>query len=257
MPYYNRRSQLITTLASMSKSKSIDQVEIIIVDDCSTERIDDIKDFFPNLNISLYRFEDKFWKIGIYGYNLAFSKATGDFIAITNPECLHVGDVLSSALKTASTDKYLVFSCYSIDKLYTNILRRGGSLDSIPYYDGAFDGIIERGWMQHTKHRTWDFNWFTVLSKESLGRLGGFDERYINGYSYGDTEFTDRIKMLDLRIERIDDPFVIHQSHGMPSLNYDNATYKTNQELYFNTKKEIYCPNSFIDGNDIKYTKLI
>ena len=239
------------------KSSRRDDCEIIIVDDISTDRIDDIGTIYPELNIKLFRFEEKFWRLPVYGYNLAFAKAEGDIIAITNPEAYHVGDVISHVLDNIKDDNYLVYSSYSIDPFYTGLLALSGNPAVIKYYDVPFDGYVERGWQQHTKHRTWDFHWFTAIKKHQLDKLSGFNEEYIHGYSFCDTEFIDRVKILGLNIERFDDPHVLHQSHGMPQLNYDPDIYKINYNLYHNSKKEIYSQNSFITGNDIKYKQII
>ena len=114
--YYNRKNQFINTLKSLQKS-SIKDFEVIVVDDASDDdqRIEDLQNEFKFLKVFRINKNEKKFHNPCIGFNLAFSKCSGDVIIIQNAECLHYSDILKLTLEKITNNNYLSFACYSID----------------------------------------------------------------------------------------------------------------------------------------------
>jgi len=104
MAYYNRRKLLEETLKSIQRSK-FKNYEIIVVDDASTERIDD-------LPVKVIRLEqkDKWYHNSCVPYNIGFSQCSGDLIIIQNAECLHYSNIINYVKNNLNETNYLSFS---------------------------------------------------------------------------------------------------------------------------------------------------
>jgi len=258
MAYYNRSSQLINTLKSILLSEYHSQVEVVIVDDASEEdqRLESIINNF-NLNIKLIRIDhiDKKWINPCVPFNIGFKIATGDLVIFQNPECLHVGDVISAALKLAGNNLYLNFSCYSADKVtsdrfaylshfdFNSICNLLNPMENrAPVEDGG------NSWYNHPVYRPSGFHFCSAIMREDLVDLGGFDERYAQGIAYDDNDLIVRIQRKKMEVSMISEPFVIHQYHATAPFNKDETLILKNKIIFedlCSTSKEyksVICP---------------
>jgi glycosyltransferase involved in cell wall biosynthesis len=210
--YYNRLDLFLNTLRTISKSE-VKDIEVIAVDDGSSEehRLEDLIEVFPFLKVIRVEPEDKWWVNPCVTFNKGFKEANGDIIVIQNPECKHMGDVLTEASKIKEGE-YISFACYSIDEDTTY-----GKNLIINNRPASHDG--DNAWYNHSVFRPVGYHFCAVITKKDLDELGGFDERYAYGIGYDDNEFLHRVKKkLNFRI--VDNPFVIHQWHK--SVNYSH-----------------------------------
>jgi GT2 family glycosyltransferase len=243
MTYYNRRSQLLKTLESICY---FGNPEIIIVDDGSTERIDDIA------GIKLIRIElkDKWWKNTCIPYNIGFSYAKGDIIIIQNPECIHVGNILKYCKKLTSGN-LISFGAYSLDyhltyKKYDYLWLKGIIANEPQQCQEA-----HHGWYNHSIYRPVGYHFCNVITRKDLDRIGGFDERYAPGIAYEDNEFLTRIKRAGIKVSIIDDPFVIHQKHERTDYFKYAQEHSMNKKLF----NEITLKESIIKPYQNRYYK--
>jgi len=245
--YYNRRNLLLKTLESMCNTR-YKNLEVIIVDDASisSQSISDTPVMFPNLNIKVVRIEpvDKWWVNPCMPNNIGFAVATGDIIIIQNPECLHIGDIVSHAVANMTANKYIAYGCYALDHSKTKQIAHvnGGDTEAInnviqPTNDILLDQCPHMNrWYQHSIYSDRCLNFCTAITREDLEDLGGFDEEYALGISYDDTEFIARIKKKGMNVSMVDIPMVIHQCHGYTD--YSNKLLvQRNTDLYYNTLK--------------------
>lgn len=217
--YHNRKELLITTLKTIRNS-SVSDVEFILVDDCSSEehRVEDLVSEFPFLRVIRLEQKDKWYVNPCVVFNIGFNEAKGDIIILQNPECLHVGDVLYRASQLEK-DEYISFSCYSVDKQKTDtisLLPKITDEDLLSVIEPnprsvGSDG--DNGWYNHSRYRPTSYHFCSVIHKSNLNELGGFDERYADGISYDDNEILIRIKRMGLKINIVNQPFVVHQWH--------------------------------------------
>jgi GT2 family glycosyltransferase len=246
MAYYNRLPQLRFTLQTFQRS-CLQDFEVVIVDDYSFDNhsIDSLPREFPSLNIQLIKMKEISAKKTYVGpsipYNVGFKKSIGDKIIIQNPECCHMGDVISYTDHNLKDGLYLSFHCFATGKREVETLHSAGKID------------IERSngrWYNHRDHRPKSYHFTTAITRKNLVELNGFDERYAQGFNYDDDEFIERIKKKGLEIKFVEDPWVIHQYHGKgfnnplnPTVTQDNALFHkenlSNLSVKANNKENI------------------
>jgi GT2 family glycosyltransferase len=203
--YYNRKKQLLKSLESIWHYGN---PEIIIIDDGSTERIDDIE------GIKLIRIEpeEKWYSNPCIPFNIGLSKAEGDIIIIQNPECIHIGNILSYCKKLIP-DTVFSFAAYSLDfpleydNYNLSVLKN--FIMSLPQQRQ----VSHQGWYNHSIYRPEALHFCNAFMREDIERIGGFDERYANGICFDDNDLVVRIRRAKMKIDIIDNPFVIHQQH--------------------------------------------
>jgi glycosyltransferase involved in cell wall biosynthesis len=246
MAYYNRLPQLRYTLKTIEKSLS-KNFEVVIVDDYSSEQhsLDSLPSEFPSLNFNVIKMKDvnpiKTYVGPSIPYNVGFRKSQGNKIIIQNPECCHMGDVISYADNNLTDDIYLSFHCFASGKRELTELHTTGHLD-VTTSAGR--------WYNHSVHRSASYHFTTAITRKNLIELNGFDERYATGFNYDDDELIERIKKKELRIQFVEDPWVIHQYHGKgfnnplnPQATQDNSAFHSenikNLSVRANNKEDI------------------
>jgi len=252
--YYNRKKAFTRTLESISRSSHSD-IEVIAVDDASdeAERIEDLEDIYSFLKVIRINKENKTWVNPCIPYNMGFLEASGEAIIIQNPECLHLGDIISTTASQIEEGKYLVFDCYSIDRDNTNVLDVCYNDDDIrallyPLYN-SYRGDGQNGWYTHAEYRPHMLHFCSAISNKDLQKIGGFDERFSQGVAYDDNEFLERIIRSDIEIQPLSfGALAIHQYH--PPMNYqiDPSLSNINKLLFDKMKgeNEIHPPENKI-----------
>jgi len=242
MTYFNRRYQLLRTLESI---KYFGNPEIIVVDDASDERIDDIE------GIKLIRIEpeNKWWINSCMAFNIGLSHATGDIIIMQNAECVHTGDILSHCQNVRGIFSY---GCYSLDRTLPEMpvteLRR------MILREPQIEQDNHVGWYNHSAYCPQGLNFCSAISKSDMELLGGFDERYAHGICYDDNDFILRADRAKIKVTIIDDPFVIHQKHERTDRSKLHEEYKINGRVWDKVirEKTIKPPQNKYYGMEIK-----
>lgn len=253
--YYNRRQQFINTLNTIKKSSQINNLEYIVVDDCSSNehKIDDLVDIYPFLKVINLKSEDRWYTNPCVPFNKAIKSATGDIIVIQNPECLHVGDILSDIVNKIDNTSYLTYAVYSTSK------ETATNLNDLPYDNEHIFHMIksqlqpmnninyvregEACWYNHSIYRPAAYHFLSAITKNNMDSLNGFDERYSNGIGFDDDEFLHRIKLMGLNIKIIDEPFAVHQWHYSENNFFAkseniNMAIQKNKDLFDNVTKK-------------------
>jgi len=217
-PYYNRIDQLSNTFESFIKWYSDrDDYEVVIIEDQKQNDdmhfrlillIDLYKDCIP---IKLIRTKAKVSFSPSTAFNEGFDVSEGDFIIVSNPECLHETDILKGMdqIFDEDPDKYVVCSCKSLDQ--------NGEMKT---------------WYHHITHKDTKYHFCCGISKKNYAKIGGFDERYTVGYGYDDNSFRDSV--LRAKLEFIDkgDMVVCHQWHQKLRPMAYRSLLKRNKDLY-------------------------
>lgn len=231
MAYYNRRNQLLKTLDSIHYYGN---PEIIVVDDGSTERIDDI----PSIKLIRIEPKDKWWYCTCMAYNIGFSYAKGDVIIIQNSECIHIGDILKYTKKLTSGNLFS-FATYSLDYDLKYEKYNYKWLKKLISNEPQRIQENHHGWYNHSVYRPVGYHFCNAIMRKDLEMIGGFDERFAMGISLDDNEILLRIKRAGMKISIIDDPFVIHQKHERTNYIKFAEQQTINKKLFEQVKKEI------------------
>ena len=113
--YHNRKPLFMKTLEVLDKYET-KNFEVVVVDDASEEehRLEDILNNF-SFDINLIRIdpEEKAYINPCVPFNIAFRNSRADKIIIQNPECIHVGPVLTVAKEITKKNIYNTFACWA------------------------------------------------------------------------------------------------------------------------------------------------
>lgn len=212
--YYNRKDLFYRTIKSITKSKFKD-IEFIAVDDGSDpeHRIEELVDEFPFLRVIRIDPKDKWYVNCCVPFNMAIREAKGDIIVLQNPECLHVGDVLTYINEHVNDSNYISISAYGLDKETTEVIDELPDDLILKLPQRPYMGYRTLGWYNHSKFRPEAWHFCSAMTRNNMGKLNGFDERYANGVACDDSEFLLRIQRLGLKIRITEDVSVIHQYH--------------------------------------------
>jgi len=209
MTYFERQHQLDVTLKSIART-SFSDIELVIVDDCSKTPFNIGFSSFP---IHLLKTTNKRWIDGSPAYNIGIQKALNlgaDIIILQNAETYHVGDVVAYA-STVTDENYISFGCYNLSREFT---FREHDISWLITHRGGHAVDNERdAWLNHKTIRQMGYHWCSAITRKNMLLLNGFDERFCDGYCFEDDEFLARVRMLNLRVEITDYPFVVHQWH--------------------------------------------
>lgn len=228
MAFHNRKKQLMKTLESIHY---FGDPEIIIVDDASDERIDDLP------GVIRIEPEQKTWINPCIPFNIGFSKAKGDIILIQNPECIHVGNILEYS-EQIHDDVAFSFAAYSLDYHLEYSLYNPEGLKDLIMSEPQRIQVAHHGWYNHSVHRPVGFHFCLAITKSDLEKIGGFDERFAGGVGFDDNDLVRRIKKAGIDLQIIDDPFVIHQKHARTDYQNTWTLRMLNEDLYLRTEGE-------------------
>lgn len=193
----------------------------MIIDDGSPEDI-----ILPEtpFKVEVFKNKDKNWLSQSVPFNRGFLHALqSDVTLITEPECYHVGDVLSYASRVKE-DEYISFGCFKISKevtfsdVDTEKLAGENQFIITQTADGDWDQTVN-AWGNHPIIDPVGFHYCCAIRTSNLIKLNGFDERFKDGVSFEDDYFVRQITNLGLKIEITTYPFVVHQWHERLSHN--------------------------------------
>lgn len=263
MAYYNRKSQLLITLKSISMtSYNAALIEVIIVDDGSDEEyaLDDIvNNYLFYIKVIKINKATKMHKCPCIPYNVGFGHCSGDIIIIQNPECMHIGDIISYTANNLTDKNYLTFSCFTTNSHETNdeinILADNKNsfvenIKNIITRDSGKYMIDWMGWLNHEKHNPCMLHFCSAITKNNLHKINGFDESYSMGHWYDDDEFLNRIKLIcEAEIVPEIHPFVVHLFHKSAGIGGIDSGIGMGIEDINN--------NQLIQKNKLKFTELM
>lgn len=129
-------------------------------------------------------------------YNVGVSMAQGDIIILSNPETVHMTNILSYLDGCDFTDKYYVMDCANINLI--------GTAAGIQYE------FIE--WYQHPSINR-QYHFCSAISKDNFYKAGGFPLILSAGIAYEDDFFLARVKQANIQVISVHDQLVGHINH--------------------------------------------
>jgi len=257
--HFNRPHLLHTTLLSIGNFSNNKNVEVIIVDDASSDDnydllhdvIDNVELTFPNLKVLLLSIspKQKTWVNPCIAFNKGINITLGDIVILQNAENMWIDSIDSHILQTLKPNDYSVYSCYSISLEKTNNLLallndlKYPCVNLRNYIDKMISPINNKpanidgddSWYQHYDIRNVNYHFCSAIYKKDLLEIGKFDERYAYGIGYDDDDLLQKIKQKGLNIVNYNFPYVIHQNHSNIRSNHDNPLKTVDNYSLFNS----------------------
>jgi GT2 family glycosyltransferase len=242
MAYHDREAQLLNTLESFQDYKDI---EVVIVNDSKLLHL-------KRYSFDIYQIpirdikKDMNWINPGVNFNIGFHFAFGlkpEAFIIQNPECCHVGDVVGAVREKLTDNNYLSFACYSLGKEQDITFRDFNNRTAVSNGDSA--------WYNHSIYRPEALHFCCAIKTDNLRKINGFDENFADGLGYEDNYFVHQVRTAGLKIEFVDNPYVLHQYH------YDKKAFTFDADLYARTgalceslkKRKTYRAEHFITEN--------
>ncbi len=217
MAFYDRQQQLTKTLLSFCNSAHRD-FNVVIVDDCSPEDI--VLPWLP-YKVDVIKLSEKKWHNAAPVFNLGIEHAlkyNPEIIIIHNPECFHIGDVISYAAANVTDSNYISFGCFmlshddSVNGVDVMALSKKNNFIQKADANGDWTNPVS-AWGNHPTIDPLAFHYCAAIKTSNLRKLNGFEERFSLGVAFEDDYLVRQVKNLGLKIEITAYPFVAHQWH--------------------------------------------
>jgi GT2 family glycosyltransferase len=195
MPYWNRAEALSRSLSRYIELYKSDAIEIVIVDDGSSE-----KPFIPAYSpfpVRLITLPQKVAGLNpCLPINIGVKAAEGDIIFLTNPEIVHSAKILDPMvreLERLGRTGYVSAACWC-PKLKMWLCR-----SDVPDVPGR--AKMPKGAGLH---------FFSGFHKSLFDSVGGFDDEYRDGQGYEDNDFLWKIHSAGAKFKILDECTVEH-----------------------------------------------
>ena len=256
LPYYNRKELLLNTLASLEFFYHDKPLEVIIVDDTSSEEHRLENDINFNLDIKLIRLENKNGINPCYPYNVGARESSGEILLLSSPETFHTTNIfdITNNFELLNYDTYLLFSVFCLTHINVkNEILSSNSFETKLsiinkhkpnfFINLGINGYLYNNhygsWYLHSSIRPSGLNFMTAISKDKYYDMSGFDERFRFGTGYDDNEFKDRLLESNTNFIYYDNAIAIHINHEI----VNNALPTTNYSVYLESKNNKYQKN--------------
>tara|TARA_B100000427_G_C15508510_1_gene595080 strand:+ start:1277 stop:2290 length:1014 start_codon:yes stop_codon:yes gene_type:complete len=184
IPHHNGKELLFNCLESLFYNISINNFEIIIVDNHSTDgSADEIKEIFPSIN--LLKSESNLGYSG--GCNLGAKNAKGEYIIFLNNDTLHTKNWVEELISfldsnpQAGAAQPKILNAINKDT-FDYAGAAGGYIDKycFPFTRGRIFNSLEKDINQYddVKKIFWASGAAFIIRKELLKKLGFFDDIY-------------------------------------------------------------------------------
>lgn len=153
-------------------------------------------------------------------FNIGVKYSEGSILLFNDTEIVHVGDVISAAVKFVDNTNYVTFPVLKLPTeplnpiLETYLGKVHNKMDEVPeLHFGSKEALTQihtvyptnNFWSVHPTHNPTNYYYLSAIAKETLmNRLnGGFNEDFVNGHEYHDKEFIDRVYKANISVYSI------------------------------------------------------
>jgi len=240
---YNRANHLNRGLYTVL-SQDIDLHEVIIIDDGGNDHtakiVDNLRDQFPKRNIK-YIYNHNFGYTNCcLAKNIGIRQATGELLIFTEPEVLHIGEVIKAHLNwhkegthlfVSSGMVYFVFAG-AAGKLTLEHLKNPELIPSIQKVIEWKDGYQPQA-EDIAVSRKVSASYCASVRKKDVVAIGGYDERY-KVWGWEDIDVQSRLSISGVKCVSDNNIKVVHLAHGYTGC-FEN--WEINKKLHENPDK--------------------
>jgi hypothetical protein len=226
IPFYNRTKEFRLALNSFAHwYPDRDDYELLIgvdVKNSESEQLDNLIIQYPDINIKLFQAGSKDCIIPGPIYNFLSKQASGDIFILTNPEIVHLSNIIKSIELNLPNEKdpdntfYLVFNCAA-----------GFVEDYNQIYPIEYKHHL---WYQHRRNNRM-LHFCSAITAKNYFKIEGFDEIYYQGCGYDDNDFIQKIFQHNIPCKAIQTDTVLHVEHDR-SYNTDMKKVDHNRNIF-------------------------
>ena len=224
LPYYERREAADASLRLMARQYPGLSLEVVLVDDGSSEPYYAPVDLPFPVRV-LYGPQKDQPLNPCTPINVGAAAASGDYIALSNPEILHVNPVLPELLAECQRGgplTYALAACWDPEKKRWHCHSTNRRDDS-----GDVGSFLPPGT---------DYHFMAMLHRSLWELAGGFDEDYRDGAGYDDPDFVLRLHRCGARFVIRDDLVVEHPRRGAKA-NWRPEMFARNRKVFLSKWK--------------------
>lgn len=233
MTYYNRIEQILHTLQTIEESNyPKNLIEVICYDDRSEIEplIIDVSKFSYCIKLIYGKLDrDETIINPTYSYNQAFQHVSGEYVILQNSECMHIGDIISKAVKYLEKDdnSLISFPCYATaneEKSKEMFENRRDQKKITQIVTTAWKELIDypkefKGWYNERYLRPQGLHFCNAFHWNVLKKVGIFDTRFLHLLGFDDNEYSERFMFchnINIIIPEHENytEFTVHQYHG-------------------------------------------
>jgi glycosyltransferase involved in cell wall biosynthesis len=250
IPHFERTKLLELNLRTIDSLYADQNVEVIIVDDCSRESMRPVIPLEFKLTLRLVQIQDKNGINPCTPFNMGVDHAEGEIIVLTSPEVIHTQSIfeMTPSILEIEYDQYFVVPVFAItdekinhdlletkehrqiQKIVLSKLKEFEANLGINGYSYAND---LGAWYSHPVFKDSKLNFLSIISKNSYFNVGGFDPRFRNGTGFDDLDFLRKLQATGFEIIYPESLPAIHLDHEEVS-----STSKYKKEI--NSNNRIY-----------------
>lgn len=221
IPFYNREKEFRLAISSYAHwyGERFDYEILLGVDVKNLDRrgLFEIVDENPKIKFRIFETGSHSCYVPGPAFNYLAGKASGNILLLTNPETVHLTNVLGG-IPDSIDGQYFVFSC------------EAGYVDdfSLRHPNIKYRHYM---WYQHGTHNNRLLHFCSAISKKQYLDIGGFDEAYSVGIGYDDNDFLQKVVSGGICPVAVDSEVALHIEHDRT---YNNSIEKTeaNKAIY-------------------------
>jgi hypothetical protein len=246
--HHTKYDKTLIEIIIVEKLEKTESAELFSINHLTTEN----KDLFENFSftIKLLKVSSEHPNNNIL-CNVGIKYATGDIVLLNETEIVHVGDIVSTAVKFTTDENYVVFPVLKLptdtlnpvlDKYITKVYQK---MDEVPdLHFGSSEALkqihtifnTDNFWLSHPERNPTNYYHLSSIYRNNLvdKMNNGFNEEFSNGVEYHDKEFVDRVYNTGLSVHSIMPGrlFPMGIKFNEPKLTFDINLVKKNQELF-------------------------
>ncbi len=250
IPHFERNKLLELSLRCINSLYSNQNVEVVIVDDCSRELMRPIVPPDFKLELRLVQIQQKNGINPCTPFNMGVDHAEGELIVLTSPEVIHTQSIfkMEPNILEIREHQYFVVPVFAItdeklnheimqSKEYENIqvtVSRNLKKFEMNLGKNGYSYANDIGaWYSHPVIKDSKLNFLSIITKKTYFNIGGFDSRYRNGTGFDDLDFLRRLQICGTEIIYPESLPAIHLDHEEVS---STSPYKkkinSNEKIY-------------------------
>lgn len=231
---HNRKDLLLRGLWSWSRQTVADEIEVVIVDDGSTDGLyDALKEWRGRVRMQYVRYDRTrhpvyeemnrerskvepqihplWYHTPALAHNIGFRVARAPVLYVTQPEIIQASDNARLALDAMRREAVQAYGdVWMADQFATERLRQEWATWSGRTVAEMLDIVGARS----SHYRAINFCWYVgVYHREAVEAVGGVDEEYMRGCYAEDENFRERVRMAGYEPVAVPEMFGLHQWH--------------------------------------------